>query len=201
MKFKGIIKNFKIKNLKCDKSRNIYRNFSGVLVGSQFSFRQFLVPGYISSQGRQAPSNAQSMLTTGFNLLHLSLPEQFPLLCLFWLSLFASLFRVSNFHPDPRGRRWSLIQAPLFSCAGQGEEHCRQISLVCVGSAHSVWTPLGLPQLRAACAFQVYTAQAPGCSAGELSKAGPAFRALPRSKPFRFSDTPQRHRLGWACIL
>ena len=53
------------------------------------------------------------------------------------------------------------------------------------------------------CAFPVYTAQAPGCSAGELSKAGPGLRALPRSKPlrFRFSGTPQRHKLGWACIL
>ena len=51
--------------------------------------------------------------------------------------------------------------------------------------------------------FQVYTAQAPGCSAGELSKAGPAFCALPRSKllQFRFSGTPQRHRHGWACVL
>ena len=53
------------------------------------------------------------------------------------------------------------------------------------------------------CAFPVYTAQAPGCSAGELSKAGPGLHALPRSKllRFRFSGTPQRHRLGWACVL
>ena len=37
----------------------------------------------------------------------------------------------------------------------------------------------------------------------ELSKAGPGLRALPRSKPlkFRFLGTPQRHRLGWACVL
>ena len=35
----------------------------------------------------------------------------------------------------------------LFSCAGQGEEHCKQISLVYAGSAHSEWTTLGLPQL------------------------------------------------------
>ena len=43
------------------------------------------------------------------------------------------------------------------------------------------------------CAFPVYTAQAPGCSAGELSKAGPGFCALPRSKllRFKFSGTPQ----------
>ena len=53
------------------------------------------------------------------------------------------------------------------------------------------------------CAFPVYTAQTPGCSAGELSKVGPGFRVLPRSKFLRFwfSGTPQRHRLRWACVL
>ena len=53
------------------------------------------------------------------------------------------------------------------------------------------------------CSFPVYTAQAPGCSAGELSKAGPGLHALPGSKllRFRFLGTPQRCRLGWACIL
>ena len=37
----------------------------------------------------------------------------------------------------------------------------------------------------------------------ELSKAGPCFHALPRSKllRFRFSGTPQRHRFGWVYIL
>ena len=36
-----------------------------------------------------------------------------------------------------------------------------------------------------------------------LSDAGSGLHALPRSKPlrFRFSGTPQRRRLGWACIL
>ena len=38
----------------------------------------------------------------------------------------------------------------------------------CVGSARSVWATPGLPPLMAACAFPVYTAQAPGCSAGVL---------------------------------
>ena len=52
-------------------------------------------------------------------------------------------------------------------------------------------------------AFLVYTAQAPSCSAGELSKVGPGLCALPRSKllRFRFLGTPQMHRLGWACVL
>ena len=53
------------------------------------------------------------------------------------------------------------------------------------------------------CAFPVYTAQAPDCSAGELPKASPGLRTLPRSTllRFRFSGTSQRHRLGWVCVL
>ena len=37
----------------------------------------------------------------------------------------------------------------------------------------------------------------------ELSEASPGLYALPRSKPlrFRYSGTPQRHRLSWACVL
>ena len=83
------------------------------------------------------------------------------------------------------------------------EEHCRQISLECVGSTRSVWTTLVLPPLTAVCAFWVYAAQAPGSSTGALSKVGPAFCELPRSKPlrFRFLGTLQGHRLGWSCFV
>ena len=37
----------------------------------------------------------------------------------------------------------------------------------------------------------------------ELSEAGPGLHAPPRSKPlrFRYLSSPQRRRLGWACIL
>jgi len=37
----------------------------------------------------------------------------------------------------------------------------------------------------------------------ELSEAGPGLHAPPRSKPlrFRYLGSPQRRRLGWACIL
>ena len=37
----------------------------------------------------------------------------------------------------------------MFNCAAGREEHCKQISLACVGSARSVWTTLGLPLLTA----------------------------------------------------
>ena len=66
----------------------------------------------------------------------------------------------------------------------------------CLG--HTEFAPV-----HGVCVFLVYSAQAPGCSAGELSKVDPGLHALPRSKPirFRFSGTPQRHRLSWACVL
>ena len=37
----------------------------------------------------------------------------------------------------------------------------------------------------------------------ELSEAGPGLYALPKSKPprFRYSGSPQRRRLSWACVL
>ena len=82
MKIKGRIENIKIKNiffnLKNGNSKNISRNFSGAVAGSvdQFSFRSFLVQLILLKIYRPLP--VQSVLTTGFNLLHLSLPKRFP---------------------------------------------------------------------------------------------------------------------------
>ena len=45
----------------------------------------------------------------------------------------------------------------------------------------------GFAPVHGMCAFTVNSAQAPGCSAGALSKAGPGLHALPRSKPSRLS--------------
>ena len=52
------------------------------------------------------------------------------------------------------------------------------------------------------CALLVYHCLSSRLLYRELSEAGPGLHALPRSKllRFRFSDTPQRHRLGWACV-
>ena len=92
----------------------------------------------------------------------------------------------------------SLVQL----CCGEGGALQTNITGM-YGSAWSVWAALGFPLIHGVCAFPFYTAQAPGCSVGELSKVGPGLHALPRSKPlrFRFSGTPQRHRLSWACVL
>ena len=61
----------------------------------------------------------------------------------------------------------------------------------------------GFAPAHGVCAFLVYTVQGTGCSAGELSTAGPGLRALPRAKSLRFrsSGTPQRRRVSWACVL
>ena len=131
--------------------------------------------------------------------MHLSLPKRFPLFIL------ASVFR--------------SLQC-LISALTQRGEGGHLFRLTCSGvlwggrnTANKyhwhVWGVLAVSGPHWVCphswcvAFLVYIAQAPGCSAGELSKSGPGLHALPRSKPlrFRFLNTPQRHRLGWACIL
>ena len=105
----------------------------------------------------------------------------------------------------------------MFSCVVGREKHHKQI---CVRSAHSVWITLGLSQVTVACAFLVYTAQAPGCSAGHCPKwalhfvqfsglncsgsgsqvfhkgtdsIGHAFCALPRSEQLRQPGAWQAH--------
>ena len=92
----------------------------------------------------------------------------------------------------------SLVQL----CCGEGGTLQTNITGVC-GECLQCMDHAGFAPAHGVCDFPVYTAQAPGCSAGELSKMAPGFCALPRSKllRFRFSGTRQRHRLGWACIL
>ena len=92
----------------------------------------------------------------------------------------------------------SLLQ----SCCGERGTLQTNITGVC-GECSQCFSRTGFAPAHGACAFPVYTSQALGCSAGELSEVGPGLHALPRSKPlrFRFSGTPQRHRLSWACIL
>jgi len=92
----------------------------------------------------------------------------------------------------------SLVQ----SCCGEGGTLQTNITGVC-GECLQCLGGTGFAPAHGACAFPVYTSQALGCSARELSEAGSGLCALPRSKPlrFRFSGTPQRHRLCWACVL
>ena len=92
----------------------------------------------------------------------------------------------------------SLVQF----CCGEGGTLQTNITGVC-GEFLQCLGYTGFAPTHGAYAYPVYTSQALGCSAGELSEAGPGLRALPRYMPltFRFSDTPQSHRFGWACVL
>ena len=93
----------------------------------------------------------------------------------------------------------------MFNCAvaGAGGGTLQtNITGVCGECSHCLGHT-GFAPAHGVCAFPVYTAQAPGCSAWELSNAGPGLCALPRSKLLRFMflGTPQKHRLSWVCIL
>ena len=92
----------------------------------------------------------------------------------------------------------SLVQ----SCCGEGGTWQTNVTSVC-GECSLCLSHTGLPPTHGVCALPVYTSQALGCSAGELSEVGPGLHALPRSKPlmFRFVGTPQRCILSWAFVL
>ena len=82
----------------------------------------------------------------------------------------------------------------MLSHAVRREGHCRQISLVCAGSNHSVPATVGLPPLTA-CVLSPTTLLRLQAA---LQGAGPEVHALPRPKPLRFHflRPPQRGSLG-----
>ena len=87
----------------------------------------------------------------------------------------------------------------MFSPAVGRKELCKQITLACV---RSVPATLGLPHSRCVC-FPFLHCLGSRLLCRELSEVGPGLYALPRSKllGFRYSGSPQRHRLCWACVL
>ena len=87
----------------------------------------------------------------------------------------------------------------MFSPAVGREGRCKQITLAC---AHSISVTLGLPPSWRLCP------PCPHCSGSRLlrrepSEASPGLHAPPRSKLLRSRHlgSPQRCRLGWACVL
>ena len=90
----------------------------------------------------------------------------------------------------------------MFTRAVGREEHCKQISLA-VWGVLSVFQPHRVcPRSRRVC-FPSLHCSGSRLLCWELSEADPGLCALPRSKPLRlrFSGTPQRCRLCWACAL
>ena len=87
-------------------------------------------------------------------------------------------------------------------CCGEGGAQQTNIPGVC-GECSLCLGHIGFAPTHGVCAFPVYTAQAPGHSAGGLFEVGPGLSSLPRSQLLRFrsSGAPQRRRLSWACVL
>ena len=132
--------------------------------------------------------------------MHLSLPEQFPIFILASSVCKSLQCLISTLE---QGSECSHIFRLMCSVVLSGGRDTANKYHWHVWGVLTVYDHTGFASAHSASAFPVYTAQAPGCSAGVLSKAGPLFRALTRSKllRFRFSGTLQGHRLGWACIL
>ena len=154
--------------------------------------------------------------------MHLSLPKPFPVLCLFWLPLFASRISVSNFCPDTGGEGGHLFRLTCSIVLQGGRNTANKYHW-------HVWTTLGLPPLLACVLsrstllrLQValpgnYLRWALGCmyfpglnhsgsGSWVLQKGrdsvGPAFCVLSRSEQFRRPGAWQAHspQVG-RCVL
>ena len=134
--------------------------------------------------------------------MYLSLPKWFPLFIL--ISSFCRSLQCLISTLTQGGKGGHLFRLTCSVVLWRGRNTARKYHW-------HVWGVLAVSQPHWVCPcswcmhLPLYTSQALGCSAGELSEAGPGLHAIPRSKPlrFRFSGTPQRHRLGWVwfCAL
>ena len=146
MKIKGVIEDLKffliLKKRMIVKIVKIYLGLSMVLlwaVWGQFIFQQFLGPGNIS-EDLQAPFY---VVSTNYRVL-ICCTCHFQGGSLCFSSFCLLVFSVSDFHPDTRGRWWTLFQAHLFGSTVGLEGRCKQITLAC---ARSISATLGLSPL------------------------------------------------------
>ena len=106
---------------------------------------------------------------------------------------------VSNFRPDTRGWWWTLFRLTCLVMLWGGRNAANVLHWHVFAVSQPHWI---CPSSQRVCFLSLY------CSGSrlfcwELSETGPGLHALPRSKPlrFRYSGTPQRCNLGWACVL
>ena len=107
---------------------------------------------------------------------------------------------MSDFLPDKKGE---VVDNFLGSLV---QSRCGKGGMLQTNNTGGV---LAVPQPHWACPrSRCVCPPCPHCSGSrllcwELSKASPGLHAPPRSKPLRFRHlgSPQRHRLGWACVL
>ena len=132
--------------------------------------------------------------------MHLTFPKQFPLFILASPVCRSLQCLISTLTQGGEGGH--LFRITSSGVLWEGGTLKTNTTGLC-GECSQCMDHIGFSPTHGMCAFPVYTAQAPGFSAGEFSEAGPGFCVLPRSNllRFRFLGTPQRHRLSWDCIL
>ena len=101
--------------------------------------------------------------------MHLSLPKQFPLFILASSVCKSLQCLISALTQGAKMVTYLGLLVQL--CCGEGGTLQTNITGVC-GECLQRLGHTGFATIHSACAFLVYTAQAPGCSAGELSKRG-----------------------------
>ena len=142
------------------------------------------------------------MLTAGFYSIAPVTSKVVPSVYFSFFCLLASL--VSNFHPDTRGRWWSLffLGSLVQSCCGEGGTLQTNITGIC-GECSQCLGHTGFVPCSWLVCFPGLHSSGSRLLCQELSEVCPGLSALPGSKPlrFRFSGTPQRRRLDWACVL
>ena len=124
------------------------RNFSGAVEDSMGSGQFQIVPCSNLYFFSRSIGSFQCLVNANYRILicctcHF---QSGSLFFVYFGFLCLQVSSVSNFHPDTRGRWWTLFYAHLFSCAVGRERHCKQIILVC---ARSVSATLGLLPLTA----------------------------------------------------
>ena len=134
--------------------------------------------------------------------MHLLFPKWFPLFIL------ASSVCWSLQCLTQGGRWWSLFLGSLVQlCCGEGRTLQTNITGMC-GECSQCQDHTGFAPAHSMCAFPVYIAQAPGCSAGEKFKVGPGFHVHFPGLSHSGSSSGVLHKgtdsVGpafWACVL
>ena len=90
----------------------------------------------------------------------------------------------------------------MFNCAAGREEHCKQMSLVCVGSARNVWVTLGLPLLTACVLSPSTLLRLQVALPGNFLGHAPSCMDFPDLRcSGSGSQVLHKGRLSWTCIL
>ena len=128
--------------------------------------------------------------------MHLSLPRRFPLFLASFVCWPLQCL-ISALTQGGSGGHFLRLTCSVVLWGGRNTANKQHWRVLTVSQPHWV-----CPRSLRVC-FRCIHCSGSRLLCQERSEAGPGLYALPRSKQlrFRYSGTPQRRRLGWACIL